>query len=499
MKRYITIWFRHLLTDRQILRAPELAVEPFVLAAKQKNRIVVMAANQLAEKLGIEAGMVVADARALLPSLQVLDYDPSASGEMLAAIAEWAIRFTPLVAIDPPDGLILDATGCAHLWGGEVGYLKDIMARLKTSGYDVRAGVADTIATAWAVSRYSRAFPIIKPGEQMQALMPLAPNALRLPREIVEKLNKLGLYQIKSFVYMPASALRRRFGQILLDQLGKALGHHQETFEPVRPVEVYKERLPSLEPIRTATGIEIALQKLLEKLCSRLAKEDKGLRQAILTCYRIDGETRQIEIGTNGPSCSAGHLFKLFELKISTIEPALGIELFVLDAPVVEELPAAQKALWRLNGREKHIAIAELLDRLVARAGNDIVHRYLPAEHHWPERSVVEAISLLDEAQTYWKIDQPRPIALLSAPERIDVTAPVPDYPPMLFRYKGQVHKIRRADGPDRIEQEWWLSDGLHRDYYSVEDERGYRYWIFRLGHYTDDRTPEWFIHGFFA
>lgn len=499
MKRYVAIWFRHLLTDRQLLRQPELAGQPFVLAAKQKGRMIVMASSKHAEKAGIETGMVIADARAVLPKLEVIDYDSLAAESLLTAMAEWTIRYTPLVALDLPDGLILDATGCPHLWGGETAYLKDIISRLKTSGYDVRGAMADTIGTAWAISRYSRAFPIIEPEQQMDALMPLPPNALRLPAEVVEKLHKLGLYQIKSFISMPGSVLRRRFGQIMLEQLAKALGHTHEAFEPVRPLDPFQERLPSLEPIRTATGIEIALRKLLEKLCIRLAAEDKGIRQVILKCYRIDGEMRQIEIGTSGPSCSVAHLFKLFELKISSIEPALGIELFVLDAPVVEAMPAAQEGLWNLNGGNKKVAIAELLDRLAARAGNDVIHRYLPAEHHWPERSIVEASSLTEEPQTYWRTDQPRPVELLSNPERIEVSAPVPDYPPMVFRYKGNVHKVKRADGPDRIEQEWWLSDGLHRDYYLIEDENGNRYWIFRLGHYGDDHKPDWFIHGFFA
>ncbi|MGN7885409.1 Y-family DNA polymerase [Dyadobacter sp. 22481] len=499
MKRYVAIWFRHLLTDRYLLRQPELAGEPFVLVAKQKGRMVVMACCHQAEKAGIETGMVVADARAVLPKLAVLDYDPAMAETLLTAIAEWTIRYTPLVAVDMPDGLILDATGCAHLWGGEIPYLKDIMGRLKTSGYDVRGAMAGTIGTAWAVSRYSRAFPIITEDLQTEALLSLPPNALRLPHDVLEKLSKLGLYQIKSFISMPRPVLRRRFGQIMLDQLGKALGYVHETFEPVRPIEPFQERLPSMEPIRTATGIEIALRKLLEKLCTRLAAEDKGLRQAVLKCYRIDGEMRQIEIGTTGPSCSVAHLFRLFELKISGIEPALGIELFVLEAPTVEPLPAAQEALWSLNSSNKLVAIAELIDRLAARAGNDVVHRYLPAEHHWPERSFVVATSLNDQPQTYWRTDQPRPVELLPQPERIEVSAPIPDYPPMVFRYKDTVHKVKHADGPDRIEAEWWLADGLHRDYYAVEDETGNRYWIFRLGHYGDDHNPQWFIHGFFA
>jgi protein ImuB len=252
-----------------------------------------------------------------------------------------------------------------------------------------------------------------------------------------------------------------------------------------------------MEPIVTATGIEIALQRLLETLCARLAQEGKGLRSGIFKGYRVDGKIERIDIVTNRGSCHVAHLFRLFELKIQTIEPALGIELFVLEAPVTEDLAAHQEVIWN-TGNTDNVSLMELLDRLAGRAGISIIHRYLPDEHHWPERSVKLADSVLEKPQTSWRTDRPRPVYLLADPEVVTVTAPIPDYPPMLFNYKGKNHYIKRADGPERIEREWWLEEGLHRDYYCLEDQSGARYWVFRLGHYDADMS-KWFIHGFFS
>jgi protein ImuB len=176
----------------------------------------------------------------------------------------------------------------------------------------------------------------------------------------------------------------------------------------------------------------------------------------------------------------------------------LGIELFLLEAPVTETLSEEQETLWNISQGSENKVIMNLLDRIGVRVGMDKIHRYLPDEHHWPERSVKLAASLQEKSTVTWRSDLPRPVSLLHQPERIEVTAPIPDYPPMLFRYKGKIHKISKADGPERIEQEWWLQQGLHRDYYCVEDASGARYWIFRLGHYGEN-NPEWFIHGFFA
>lgn len=126
------------------------------------------------------------------------------------------------------------------------------------------------------------------------------------------------------------------------------------------------------------------------------------------------------------------------------------------------------------------------------------IRRYLPDAHYWPERSLRRASSLREKLSTGWRTAPLRPLQLLPVPERIEVTAPIPDYPPMLFRHKGKLHKVVRADGPERIEQEWWLQQGQHRDYYHVEDEEGQRYWVFRLGHY-DDKRCQWFLHGVFG
>ncbi len=486
------------MTDRHIRRYPDLRGVPFVIAAPQRGRMVVTASSVAAEALAIETGMVVADARAAFPGLEVVEDSGTLPEKILSAFAEWAIRFTPVVAIDSPDGLLLDATGCPHLWGGERPYLEDIAGKMTELGYDVRLGMAGTPGVAWAIARYGGGKSIVPPEEDRDAILPLPPAALRIAPEIVEKLHKLGLTRIGKFIDMPRSVLRRRFGQSLPDRIDQVTGVAAEVIHPVVPVPPYHERLPCLEPVRTATAIRIAIERLLETLCTRLAEENKGLQKAVLKTFRVDGKTQEITIWTYSPSCNIRHLFRLFELKIATIEPDLGIELFVLEAPVVAAIPPLQESLWSLTGSHNHAAIAGLLDRIAGRGGPGIIRRYLPAEHHWPERSVKEARSLEEKPQTGWRTDRPRPVHLAPNPEPIEVTAPVPDYPPVLFRYKGEVHNIRKADGPERIEQEWWISDGLHRDYYVVEDEQGARYWIFRSGHY-EEGLSKWFLHGFFA
>lgn len=499
MVRYMSIWFPYLLTDRITRSRLELKNTAFVLTAPERGRIVIKAASQEAMKQGINPGMTAADARAILPELKVLDHKEGVEEKLLTRLAEWCLRFTPIAAIDPANSLLLDISGCPHLWGGEPLYLKAIIEKLQGIGFMAKAAIADTIGTAWAVARYARELAIVPPGRQLQALAKLPPAALRLEAGTLERMEKLGFYQIGSFIDMPRSILRRRFGQGLLNRVDQALGQAIEILEPVQPAVVFQKRLPCLEPVRTRTAIDIALQKLLKELSEQLSKESKGLRTATFRCYRIDGIIKEIQIGTNRPVRNAAHLMKLFEQKIDGIAPGLGIELFVLEAPVTEDLSSQQESLWNVLGSNNESSeLSDLLDRIAGKLGSDAVRRYLPAEHYLPERSFKVAASLFEKADTAWRDDKPRPILLLPKPERIEVTVPLPDYPPMLFIYKNKRHTIKKADGPERIEQEWWLEKGLVRDYYVVEDEEGARYWLFRLGRY-EHHTPEWFIHGFFA
>lgn len=498
-KRFVSLWFNYLLTDWLTLRHKELQDVPFVLSASVHNRMIITAANPAANKQGVAIGMAVADAKAIVVNLQVINDKPGQAGKLLNALGKWCIRYSPLVAVDLPDGLILDVSGCTHLLGGEKQFLKEIINRLKSKGYDVTGAMADTVGAAWAVARFNNRQLIVPSNAQMEALLNLPPAALRLETLILDRLQKLGFRTIKSFISLSRSALRRRFGQGLLMRLDQALGNELEPLQLLQPVEPYTERLPCLEPIKTRPGIEIAIKVLLENLLVRLTAEGKGIRILLLKGYRVDGEIIQAQIGTNRPSNSISHLFKLFELKIELLKPKLGVELFTLEALKVEDIALKQENLWLPDScKLDDNTLSNLLDTLANKIGDDKIRRYLPLERYWPEASIRLAKSLTDQTAIAWSEDKFRPPLLLPQPEKIEVMALLPDNPPIMFIYKGIRHIIRKSDNAERIEREWWLNEGAHRDYYVVEDQEGRRYWLFRSGHYADDDS-KWFIHGFFA
>lgn len=500
MKRYISIWFPYLLADWSSRTNEEQRLLPVVFASPEKGRMCITAVNEVAQQLGVHVSMVLADAKAAIPALVVLNDKPGRLEKLLKGIGLWCIKFTPIVALDVlGQGLVLDCTGCTYLWGGEAAYIEAISKQLLHKGYQINLAMADTIGAAWAAARYGDSKHIVNANQQLETLSALPIEGLRLTDTNIIRLRKLGFQRLGAVVALPSAALKRRFAADLVQRINQFIGREEEYVVPLLPVVPYAERLPCLEPVRTRKAIELALEELLHGLCARLAGEGKGLRKAKLTCYRVDGKLVSIAIGTNKPSAHVPHLLGLFLQKIASIEPALGIELFVLEAPVVHEAPTAQEVLWQEDVGFAATEITELLDRIKGRDPSCQINRYLPAQHHWPERSVRPAIDIAEKLTLSWPVHMPRPTRLLHPPQPIEVTAPIPDYPPMLFRYKDRVYPIKRADGPERIEREWWIEAGEHRDYYTVEDAQGRRYWLFRSGHYQGNKPSAWYLHGFFA
>jgi len=497
-KRFVSIWFPYLVTDWMARQQAELKDIPFILYAPERGRMVVKSVSQSAHAKGILPEMVVADCRAIFPDLKVIEYPVGKSEQLLVALASWCIRFTPNTATDLPDGIVLDCSGCTHLWRGDNSYVEHIMGRMEGFGYHVRAAMADTMAAAWALSHFGQRQTIVPPGKQLTALLDLPSAALRLEQATTDRLEKLGLNTIRQFAHLPRPALRKRFGVELLTRIDQVSGYEMEPLKLVQTPKLYQERLPCLEPICTAKGIEIGLERLLNLLCERLSAEGLGLRTATLRCHRMDGDVQEVHIGTSLPTRNPSHLKKLFELKTGQLQPNLGFELFELEAMKVEPIAFDQTMIWNENNTTNTNPVAELIDKIIGKRGEHVVQRYFPAEHNWPERSYQINRSINAVKETEWRTDLPRPIHLLKRPVLIEITVPLPDYPPLLFRFNGKIHPIKKADGPERIEQEWWLEEGEFRDYYCVEDDQGKRYWIFRSGHY-DGGQPRWYIHGFFA
>lgn len=454
--------------------------------------------------------MNLADARALVPALVVREAAPGAERRDLKRLAEWCGRYSPWVACDGADGIRLDVTGVAHLFGGEGALLRDLEARLARRGLSARAAVADSLGAAWALARFAPETPVVAAaGTARRVLGPLPVAGLRLPAETVDGLAALGLSRIEQLLAIPLKSLAARFGPMVTERLAQALGEAAEPISPERPVPWFLSRLVFAEPVATATDLGAATARLAGELCRLLAKEEKGARRLELNLYLADGGLCRLEVGCSRPSREPEHFRRLFAERLSGLEMGCGADVITLAAPLVEARAPAQLGFGRMvsagtqKARSPNLAedpeLGLLIDRLGNRLGLRNVARLAPRQSHLPERALKVVAPLAPPQDGVFGPDLPRPVRLLPAPEPIEALAEVPDGPPVLFRWRGRAHQVALADGPERIEPEWWRRPGRVRDYYRLEDQDGARFWVYRDGRFETGASPRWYLHGFFA
>ncbi|MGB0629254.1 MAG: Y-family DNA polymerase [Alphaproteobacteria bacterium] len=545
MKRVISLWLPKFATDRLCKLRQDWLDSPLGLIQENSGRLFLHAVNDAAEQAGIRAGMTLADARAILPELKTSETDLPAETNALSRLADWCGRYTPWTAPDEEGSgtafagggsIWLDVTGCAHLFGGEDALMRDILDRLDGLGFTAYAAIADTPGAAWAAVRHTRykrrRWTAIRRGQAQDILASMPVAGLRLPPATVSGLQAVGLRRIGDLMPIPRAALADRFGSEVADRLDQAFGDRPEPVSPLAPASPWHARISFAEPVGRLEDIAGAVRDLARDLAAMLEGDGLGARRLTLSFYHPDGAVDRLRAGTSQASRNAGHLARLFTAKLDRLDAAFGIDAITLTANASEKLSPAQAALDRRS--EKHESgVAELADRLSNRLGSENVVQLTLQESHIPERAIsatpVTARPRPAPAAP-WRsgsppenrpLRRPRPLRLLPRPEEVEAVAPVPDDPPVMFRWRKQVFRIEHADGPERIASEWW-NDGLGlletepekeetdtpsggtvqdniRDYYRVEDRRGRRFWVYRDGIYSPGTRPNWYVHGVFG
>lgn len=483
------------------------AASPLAVAGKHGNVERLVAIDAVAERRGLRLGLALAEARAMHPDLTVLAQDAAADARLLDGIADGCQRYTPLIAADPPDGILLDIGGCAHLFGGEAGLAADLASRLNALGFAHRIAIAGTIGAAWAAARFGTAMLHASGEERKLAPLPLA--ALRLDAETVAGLARVGLKRIGDIIDLPRAPLAARFGTALLRQLDRALGREHEPLTPRLPVAPYVAEQRFAEPIAREEDVLAVLERLASRLKSALERKGDGARHLELALFRTDGAVARIAAGTSRPIRNPQDIRALFAERLAgladPLDPGFGFDLVRLCVLTTEPSPPEQIGF---GGNDDAAELDRLVDRLSARLGRRRVTRLVAQDSHIPElaASTVPAQAAPDDPD--WDAFRAfrdaadlsaRPLRLLAKPEPIEALAMVPDGPPLRFRWRRALHEVVTAEGPERIEGAWWSEGGPARDYFRVEDKAGLRFWLFRHGLYRDTKTPLWFLHGTFA
>ncbi|MBU6157152.1 MAG: DNA polymerase Y family protein [Alphaproteobacteria bacterium] len=514
-RRYLAIWFSHLSTDRVERSRARRSPEPRIIVRDIRGALRVCAMNAEAVRLGLRHMMPLADARAMYPALAVETADDIADARLLEAIGDWLSRYTPLVGLTPPDGVMLDITGCAHLFGGEDAMRRDAVRRLHDQGLAARTAIAGTPGAAWALARYGERRNI--PDDELkETLRPLPLVALQLSPDTVDAMARVGLARIGDILEKPRAPLAARFGASLLQRLDFALGRADEPITPRLPVPPYIAERNLSEPATHEAFILEIISHLAGDLARRMEERGEGARALQVTLFRVDGAVRRLSVATSRPQRDPAALHRLFRERFSTLaeelDPGCGFDVIRLSVTAAEKAGIPQSNL--VDGANGSDDLADLIDRLGVRFGPRRVRQLAFAESHIPEYAVTERApgSWHEAARPSGNPQQQaaqdacgptRPLRLFERPEPIDAIAEVPDGPPVRFRWRRVPYEVAHAEGPERIAMEWWRDEtgrSLTRDYFRVEDREGRRFWLYREGLFGSETSrPQWYVHGLFA
>lgn len=547
-RRILSLWFPRLGAERLIRAARGLHSGPLAVVAEQSNMQVITSLNTEAQAAGLRVGQPVRDAHAMCASLITRPRNAPAEAAFLTALRRWAGKFSPWVAEEAPDGLIVDLSGCAHLFGGEEALLSVLETDCADMGLSVQMGIADTLGAAWALARYAGqeatsdrngdaisqearatraragkrrhwtkggAAPqvmalgggarIAAPGQAYGALSPLPIAALRLEDQVVAQLNRLGLRRIGDLLGQPRASLARRFGRGLVLRLDQAMGSAPEPVSPARPPHHFAVRMTLPNPIGLVEDVMAAVDRILPTLCTKLEEKGRGVRTLRLEAHRADQAAEVIEIGLARPTYDKNRIRPLLEMKIDKIDAGYGIDMLRLEAIQTEPIHArtiaghAEARRVARNRLEGNTAVDDLMAKLGARVGLDAITRRHPAASHIPEKTAQTLAAAWSEPARDWPAPpRPRPLQMWQ-PE--PVMAPETPNVPCTFRWRGRDWQLAQATGPERIAPEWWLDDpnwrsGV-RDYWVVVTEQGERLWLF-YGH-GGTMSAGWLCQGQFC
>jgi len=485
-----------------------------VLFARIGNALRLTAIDALGARLGLVVGMTLADARACHPGLVAIEQDEAADRHWLKRMGQDCFRYTPRIVLVPPDGIGLDITGSAHLFGGERAMVDLAMDRFKALGMAVRGACGPTMEAARALARYADWPATSEPA----AIRALPVNALDLGEETTRGFQRAGLKTVGAVAARPMATIAARFGMEAVAAIERLVGEER------MPILTLKQQQPLhferrfADPVTHQDTIAKVLLELMHEAALALEEIGHGGRRFRMELRRSDGATRTLDIATGAPTRDPALVLRLFDERIGALadplDPGFGYDSILLAVPGTEPVVAAHSAFDAVPGGGEGAGqdVTELIDRLSVRLGPGAIRRLVPCDSHIPERAQLALPAIECAAPTPWPEPPPgepalRPLLLFDPPQPVEVIAEVPDGPPHRFRWQCKLHEVRLYEGPERIAGEWWRrkggeqtgKGGLTRDYYRVEDVRGRRFWIFRHGLYAERPDPRWYLHGLFA
>lgn len=477
---WLSLYFPQL--SLQIFSRGSASLGPLAISIPPLNRPTIYFCNQAARALGVHADMKVSAARALSQDLVIFPRNEEAENQALAHIATWAVKFTSLVSLAPPQALLLEIAGSLKFFGGLKKLLAQITAELQELGFTARYAVAPTPQGSLVLARARYGVVVPSPSDFMGRLNDLPIKFLNLNPVIYEALTQSGLKKLGEICRLPRSELLRRFNSEFLHYIDKITGQMPDPPFPYTPPPHFLAKLELPPGIHTTEAILFALKRLLLELTAWLRYLSAGTTKLLIKLETIK-ETESITLNLLRASRDPQHLLKLIREHIDNTKIKDYIQTLSLEVSDIQALAVKSEHLFE-KSHDAHLNLEQLLERLSARLGNNALQGLAWIADHRPEAAA--SLLAFGSFTLLPKNDRLplRPLWLLPQVETLSIIADKPCF-------KGE---LQFQAGPERIETGWWDGADMRRDYYIAQNPRGSRFWIYR-----DCRSGEWFLHGIFA
>lgn len=368
------------------------------------SRQLVTTACEQSRAAGVQAGMSLAEARALCPGLTHLPADPDLDRRALEALGRWLTRFSPVVAVDSPDCLLIDLTGCERLFGGIEAVASRVTMALDRLRITARVAVAPTVGAAWALT-----FGVERSATNFELSFSLEPSlfrflttvALRLPPDTIATLHHLGVETIGQLLALDRASLLTRFGPQVLLRIDQLLGRAPEM---LRPIEFRSPVRAKMDFDGAITAIEViweVLRRLVDELTQQLARIGGGARRVEAEFRRAYSPPVRRTVLLSRASREARNLYQLLRCATENLDVRDGNDFnhavdgfycdgfvtIVLSAPAWERIADEQ---WTADGQPEQASAGEvsrLVEVLSVRLGPQSVVKTSLHDCHLPERA----------------------------------------------------------------------------------------------------------------
>lgn len=478
---------------------------PVAVMEEEGGQLVVHLPGRGAAGAGIRSGQSLNAALALAPGLETLSRRPQRERAALEALADWAMRFAPLVSLEPPDALLLEIRGSLRLFRGLERLCRLVSEGLEGRGHRARICTAPTPLAALWLSRAGNV-RVETVDELPRHLNPLGLDVTGWPGEVLRALDGIGVTTVGGCRRLPREGFARRFGATRLQALDRAFGSLPDPRPRYAGSLAFCEQLELAEESLDEALLMEGCTRLLGTLEDFLLRHQQAARRLYFRFFHLHGGATPLTLGFSEAGCDAGHWRGLLGIRLERLR---------LSAPVIAvELATGRLEPQRGESSVLPLAVGEragrggglprLVESLRARLGEDAVRGLRTLAEHRPQQAwdEVDPLGAVPSAgpSPWGRLEAlppgsgpfpgnslllERPLWLLREPQRLAVHEGRPCH-------DGPLHMV---NGPERIESGWWDGADTARDYYVAETGAGVRLWVYR----ERRRPAEWYLQGVFG